>query len=102
MRGMAMSHPPKRVDDAHAHGAQTRQQAAGGADQEREPQAKGEKRLGKEKRGQQTGEGYADDRDGQVGERQADESSNQRDDDGLREDEKKNRAPGETDSFEDG
>src|SRR6266436_1424511 len=102
MRGMAISDPPERVDDAHAHGANPRQQATGNTNQEREPQAEGQKRLGKEKRGQQTGKGYADYGDGQVGEGQANESANQSDDDGLRQYEEKNSAPGEANGFEDG
>src|SRR6266478_1687324 len=75
MRGIAISYPPERVDDAHAHGADP---------------------------GQQTAESQADNRDGQVGESQANEAANKGDDDGLRQYEEKNSPPGEADGFKDG
>src|SRR5712664_1491723 len=102
MMGIAISYSPERVDDAHAHGADPRQQAAGSANKEREPKAKCQKRLGKDKGGQQTGESQADDRDGQVGESQANEAANKGDDNGLRQYEEKNSPPGEADGFKDG
>src|SRR6266404_4495582 len=102
MRGIAISYPPEGVDDAHAHGADPRQQAAGGANKEREPKAKRQNRLGQDKGGQQTGESQADNRDGQVGESQANEAANKGDDDGLRQYEEKNSPPGEADGFKDG
>src|SRR5216683_2684499 len=88
--GIAISYSPERVDDAHAHGADPRQQAARSANKEREPKTKCQNRLGKDKGGQQTGESQADNRDGQVGESQANEAAYKGDDDGLRKYEEKN------------
>src|ERR1700719_586531 len=101
MRGMATSYPPERVNDAHAHSADSREQAAGGADQQREPKANGEQRFGKKKRGQQTSESYANNGDEQVGESQTNDAADEGDDDGLRQHEEKNSAPGETDGLKD-
>src|SRR5260370_475180 len=100
--GIAISYSPERVDDAHAHGADPRQEAAGSANKEREPKAKCQNRLGKDKGGQQTGESQADNRDGQVGESQANEAAYKGDDDGLRQYEEKTSPPGEADGFKDG
>jgi hypothetical protein len=61
--GIAISYPPERIDNAHAHSADSGEQAAGRADQKGEAYAKRKKRLGKEKGRQQTCESYADDRD---------------------------------------
>src|SRR5215475_376314 len=43
--GIAISDPPQRIDDAHAHGADSRQQAADSADKKRESKAKQQHRL---------------------------------------------------------
>src|SRR5713101_2204556 len=102
MRGMAISYSPKRVDDAHAHGAKPRQQAAGNANNECKPQAKRQKRLGKDKGRQETGKSQADNRDGQVGEGQTEQTANESNGDGLREYKEKNSAPGEADGLEHG
>src|SRR6266481_8318103 len=102
MRGMAISYSPKRVDDAHAHGAKPRQQAAGNANNECKPQAKRQKRLGKDKGRQETGKSQADNRDGQVGEGQTEQTANGCDYDGFRSYEEKNPAVGAADGLENG
>src|SRR6266849_5009450 len=99
--GIAISDSPERVNDAHAHGADPRQQAASSTNKERETKAKRQNRLGKDKGGKQTGESQADDRDGQVGESQAKEAANEGDDDGLGQNEEKNSAPGKANGFKD-
>src|SRR6266849_4018173 len=100
--GIAISDSPERVNDAHAHGADPRQQAASSTKKERETKSKRQNRLGKDKRGQQTGESQADNRHGQVGESQAKEAANEGDDDGLGQNEEKNSPPGKADGFKDG
>src|SRR6266851_2517571 len=67
---LVISDSPQRGNDAHAHGANPRQQAADNAHNECKPQAKRQKRLGKDKRRQETGKSQADNRDGQVSESQ--------------------------------
>src|SRR5467141_86636 len=100
--GIAISYSPERVDDAHTHGTDPRQQTTGSANKEREPKPKCQKRLGKDKGGQQTGKSQADNRDGQVGESQTEQAANKGDDDGLGQYEEKNSAPGEADGLKDG
>src|SRR5260221_11956625 len=102
MMGMVISDSPQRVNHAHAHGANARQQAAGDANKERKSKAKRQERLGKEKGWQQAGKSYADNRDGQVGEGQTEQAANESNDDGLRQYEEKNSAPGEAYGFEHG
>src|SRR6266436_8122145 len=99
MIGMAISGSPQRVNDTHAHGADPWQQAAGRANKQGEPNAKRKKRLRKDERRQQAGESQADNRDKQVGERQAKEAASQGDDDGLRQNEEKDSASRKADSF---
>src|SRR5882762_11487822 len=96
---MAISGPPQSVNDAHAHGADPRQQAAGRANKEGEANAKRQKRLGKDKRGQETRKFHTDKRDGQVSERQAQEAAKEGDGDGLCQNEEKDSAPGKADGF---
>src|SRR6266704_1644569 len=91
---MAISGSPQRVNDAHTHGADPWQQATGSANKEGETKAKRQKRLGKDKRGQKAGESHADNRDGQVSERQAQKAAKEGDDDGLRQNEEKDGTPG--------
>src|ERR1700686_4658113 len=98
--GMAISNSPERVDDAHAHGANPWQQAAGNANQNGKPKAKGQKRFGKDQGWKQTGESYADNRNEQVGESQTEKAANESNNDGLREYKEKNSAPGEADGLE--
>src|SRR5713226_6738577 len=100
--GIAISDSPQRVNDTHAHGANPWQQTAGDANKEGKPKAKGQKRLGKDKRRQETGKSYADNRDGQVGESQTEKAADESNDDGLRQYEEKNSAPGEADGLEHG
>src|SRR6267143_2567776 len=102
MMGIVISDSPQRGNDAHAHGANPRQQAADNAHNECKPQAKRQKRLGKDKRRQETGKSQADNRDGQVGEGQTEQAASESNDDGLREYEEKNSAPGEADGIEHG
>src|ERR1700737_2241612 len=102
MMGIVISDSPQRVNDAHTHGANPRQQAAGNADKERKPKPKCQKRLGKDKGWQQAGKSYADNRDGQVGESQTEQAAHSSNDDGLRQYEEKNSAPGEADGLEHG
>src|ERR1700688_3976300 len=98
--GMAISNSPERVDDAHAHGANSGQQAAGNANKDCEAKAKCQKRFGEDQGRQQTGKSYADHRDEQVGESQTEKAANKSNDDGLREHEEKNSAPGKADGLE--
>src|SRR6266851_980993 len=102
MMGIVISDSPQRINDAHAHGANPRQQAADNAHNERKPKAKRQKRLGEDEGGQQTGKSYADNRDGQVGEGQTENAANESNNDGLRQYEEKNSAPGEADGLEHG
>src|SRR5882724_5949286 len=51
--GIAISDPPQRVDDAHAHRADSREQAAGGSHQERETQPETQSQLRQNQRRQQ-------------------------------------------------
>src|SRR5258708_2241431 len=102
MMGIVISDSPQRVNDAHAHSANPRQQAAGNANKEGKPKAKGQERLGKEQGWQQAGKSYADNRDGQVGESQTEQATNESDDDRLGQYEEKNGASGEADGFEHG
>src|SRR5437660_12608035 len=99
---MAILGSPQGVDDAHTHGADPRQQAAGSANKEGETKAKCQKRLGKDKRWQKAGESYADNGDGQVGERQTQEAANQGDNDRLRQNEEKDSSPGKADGLQHG
>src|SRR6266849_1389498 len=57
--GIAMSDPPQRVDDAHAHRADSREQAAGGSNQERETQPETQSQLRQNQWGQQAVESRA-------------------------------------------
>src|SRR6266436_2908040 len=100
--GIVMSDSPQRVNHAHAHGANPRQQTADYADNEREPNAHCQKGLGKHKRRQQPGKSQPDNRNQQVGERQTEKATNESNDDRLRKDKEQNRAPGEADGLEDG
>src|ERR1700686_3407806 len=100
--GIAISNSPERVDDAHAHGANPRQQAASNTNKKSKPEAKGQKRFGKHKGWQQAGKSDADNRDEQVGESQTEKAANKSDDDGLRKYEEKNSASGEADGLENG
>src|SRR5216683_1106978 len=102
MMGIVISDSPQRVNDAHAHGANSRQQAADNAHNECKPKAKRQKRLGKDKRRQETGKSQADNRDGQVGEGQTEQAASESNGDGLREYKEKNSAPGEADGLENG
>src|SRR6266478_1878658 len=97
--GMAISGSPQRVNDAHAHGADPRQQAAGRANKEGENNAQCQKRFGKDERGQKARQSHADDRDGHEGERQAQEAAKEGDDDGLCQNKEKDSAPGKPDGF---
>src|SRR5258708_12769750 len=101
MSGMAISGSPQRVNDAHTHGADPRQQAAGSANKEGETKAQYQKRLGKDKRRKKAGESHADNRDGQVGERQAQKAANEGDHDRLCQNEEKDTPPGKADGFYD-
>src|SRR5438445_4298052 len=100
--GIVMSDSPQRVNDAHAHGANPRQQTADYANNEREPNAHCQKGLGKHKRRQQPGKSQPDNRNQQVGERQTEKASNESNDDRLRQDKEKDGAPGEADGLENG
>src|SRR6266404_1194036 len=100
--GIVISDSPQRVNDAHAHGANPRQQTADYANNEREPNAHCQKGLGKHKRRQQPGKSQPDNRNQQVGERQTEKATNESNDDRLRKDKEQNRAPGEADGLEDG
>src|SRR5712664_3009647 len=51
--GIAISDSPQRVDDAHAHRADSREQAAGGSHQERETQPETQSQLRQNQRRQQ-------------------------------------------------
>src|SRR5712672_2612618 len=102
MMGIAISNSPQRVNDAHAHGANPREQAAGKANDDGKPEAKGQERFGKHQRWQEAGQSYADNRNQQVGKGQAENAANKSNDDGLRQHEEKNSAPGETDGLEHG
>src|SRR6266851_417050 len=102
MMGIVISDSPQRVNDAHAHGANPRQQAADNAHNECKPKAKRQKRPGEDEGGQQTGKSYADNRDGQVGEGQTEQAASESNGDGLREYKEKNSAPGEADGLENG
>src|SRR5215467_11401132 len=62
--GMAMSDPPQRVHDAHAHGADAGKQTAGGADKKRETQAKQQHGFRQQQRRQQASECSANHRNG--------------------------------------
>src|SRR6267378_2125633 len=76
--GIAISDPPQRVNDAHAHRSDSRQQAAGGSHQEREAQPETQSQLRQNQRGQQAVESRAHTWNGSSGknksERAADES----------------------------
>src|SRR5215467_15192035 len=54
--GMAMSDPPQRVHDAHAHGADAGKQTAGGTDEKRKAQAKQQHGFRQQQRRQQASE----------------------------------------------
>src|SRR5712672_3261993 len=102
MIGIAISNSPQRVNDAHTHGANPREQAAGKANDDGKPQAKRQERFGKHQRWQETGKSYADKRDQQVSKGQAENAAYESNDDGLRQYEEENSAPGETDGLEHG
>src|SRR6266478_9861667 len=76
--GIAMSDPPQRVDHAHAHCADSREQAAGGSHQERETQPETQSQFRQNQWGQQAVESRAhtwNDSSGEnKSERAADES----------------------------
>src|SRR5260221_3034441 len=100
--GIVISDSPQSVNDAHAHGANARQQTANYADNKRKAHAQCQKRLGKHKGWQQPSQSQPDNRDQQVGKSQTEKAADEGNDDGLRQDEEKNSAPGEANGFANG
>src|SRR6266446_31968 len=89
--GIAMSDSPQRVDDAHAHRADSRQQATCGSDKESEEKPKNESRLRQNKLWQQASERHAESGNGPRGKKKTKNSTSQSDGDRLGENQEKNR-----------
>src|SRR2546427_7401553 len=77
--GIAMSDPPQRVDDAHAHRANSREQAAGGSNQERETQSETQSQLRQNQWGQQAVESRAHTWNGSSGENKSERAADESD-----------------------
>src|SRR5437867_6945390 len=77
--GIAMSDPPQRVDDAHAHRADSREQAAGGSNEKRETQPETQSQLRQNQGGQQAVESCAHTWNGSSGENKSERAADESD-----------------------
>src|SRR5712664_3284598 len=77
--GIAMSDPPQRVDHAHAHRADSREQAAGGSNQERETQPETQSQFRQNQWGQQAVESRAHTWNGSSGKNKSERAADQSD-----------------------
>src|SRR6266404_3190672 len=77
--GIAMSDPPQCVDHAHAHRANSREQAAGGSNQERETQSETQSQLRQNQWGQQAVESRAHTWNGSSGENKSERAADESD-----------------------
>src|SRR5712664_1673756 len=77
--GIAMSDPPQRVDHAHAHRADSREQAAGGPNQERETQPETQSQFRQNQWGQQAVESRAHTWNGSSGENKSERAADESD-----------------------
>src|SRR6202167_6456761 len=98
--GIAISHPPQRVDHAHPHRADTRQNSARRADQQRRCKSQRKNLRRQDELGQQAIQRIAQHRHRQNRESQAEYAAEQRDQQRLRPHQHKNGKIAEADGFQ--
>src|SRR6267378_5789750 len=100
--GIAMSDPPQGVDYAHAHCANSREQAAGGPHQEREAQPETQGQLRQDQRRKQAVERHSEPGDYRRGKKQSKRAADEGDYHGLGENQEQHGTIRKSNGLQDG
>src|SRR5882672_657817 len=100
--GIGMSDPPQRVDDAHAHRTNSREQAAGGSHQERKAKTETQSQLRQDEGRQQAVERHSEPGDYRRGKKQSKSAADESNDHGFGENQEQHRTIRKSNGLQDG